>query len=444
MKSRILDRLVGGDAEQRFTWDDYVSLFSFNGAEYLAGGGAGFTWNQGSDEKTRATFHENCWALMSVAPVAACISLKMRVFAQARYIGQRISNGRPGELFAFGGLDVVEQPSPNMTTGEWHARRILDIELAGNNYEARVGGRFVRLRPDWVTIVVDSPSGELGDPESMVAGYAYKPGGWQTTDPMRVFTVDEVAHWSPFPDPLGQFVGAAPISALLREIRSDSKATDHKANFFDNAATPNLMVTAKEPLSKEQAEALLEGINRRTSGPRNAGKTLFLNGADVSVVGADMRKMDFKSVQGAGESRIAAALGTPAGLVGLSEGMAANTYSNLSQARRVLTDATLSYYWQSVCAATSKFVQIPEGGRARLWYDVRDIPFLQDDAEQAAETGLKQATTIRTLVDAGYTAESAVAAVAAGNDWTMLEHSGLFSVQLQKPAPDAGVPADVA
>jgi hypothetical protein len=72
---------------------------------------------------------------------------------------------------------------------------------------------------------------------------------------------------------------------------------------------------------------------------------------------------------------------------------------------------------------------------SRLWYDDRDIPFLQEDEKDDADIQQVQAATIRTLVDAGFTWESAVQAVTNG-DMKMLSHTGLFSVQLQ--APGAG------
>jgi hypothetical protein len=72
---------------------------------------------------------------------------------------------------------------------------------------------------------------------------------------------------------------------------------------------------------------------------------------------------------------------------------------------------------------------------SRLWYDDRDIPFLQEDEKDDADIQQVQAATIRTLVDAGFTWQSAVSAVTNG-DMTMLEHTGLFSVQLQKPGSE--------
>jgi hypothetical protein len=61
---------------------------------------------------------------------------------------------------------------------------------------------------------------------------------------------------------------------------------------------------------------------------------------------------------------------------------------------------------------------------------------LKEDQKDSAAVQLSQAQTIRTLVDAGYEADTVVAAVLA-NDYSQLKHSGLFSVQLQPPADTA-------
>jgi hypothetical protein len=51
-----------------------------------------------------------------------------------------------------------------------------------------------------------------------------------------------------------------------------------------------------------------------------------------------------------------------------------------------------------------------------------------------------QAQAIRTLVDGGFVAEAAVDAVVSG-DLTRLEHTDLFSVQLQPPGTVAAQPS---
>jgi hypothetical protein len=130
-------------------------------------------------------------------------------------------------------------------------------------------------------------------------------------------------------------------------------------------------------------------------------------------------------------------------IVGLSEGLAAATYSNYGQARRRLADGTAHPLWQNT-AGSLELIMPNQGSGTRLWYDATDVPFLREDEKDAAEIAFLRAQTIRQLVDGGYTPESAVAAVDAG-DIRLLVHSGFLSVQLQKPgATKTDAPAEPA
>jgi hypothetical protein len=77
-------------------------------------------------------------------------------------------------------------------------------------------------------------------------------------------------------------------------------------------------------------------------------------------------------------------------------------------------------------------VLFPPPTAAQLWYDARGVAFLRDDAQDVAAIQQSEAITIRNLLDAGYTPDSVKAAVLA-NDWAVLQHSGMYSVQLQPP-----------
>lgn len=76
----------------------------------------------------------------------------------------------------------------------------------------------------------------------------------------------------------------------------------------------------------------------------------------------------------------------------------------------------------------------PPNAGSRLWYDTRDVPFLREDRDAAAKIQQEQASTIRTLIDAAFIPESVVAAVDA-EDWSLLKHSGIPTVQVQNIAP---------
>jgi len=70
-----------------------------------------------------------------------------------------------------------------------------------------------------------------------------------------------------------------------------------------------------------------------------------------------------------------------------------------------------------------------------LWYDDRDIPFLREDQKDAAEIQGLRSRSIDTFVRAGFDPDSAVKAVAAGDD-TLLVHSGGIPTTLYPEGKD--------
>jgi phage portal protein BeeE len=276
------------------------------------------------------------------------------------------------------------------------------------------------------------------------AGYVYTTGGDAGGNEPVGLLPDEVVHFAPIADPLANFRGMSWLTPILREIQADESMTRHRRKFFDNGATPNMIIKHDISANEEKVKRFAQVMKEKHGGTENAYKTLHLYpGADATVVGKDFRQIDFKGVQGAGETRIAAAAGVPPVIVGLSEGLAAATYSNYGQARRRLADGTAHPLWQNT-AGSLELIMPNQGSGTRLWYDATDVPFLREDEKDAAEIAFLRAQTIRQLVDGGYTPESAVAAVDAG-DIRLLVHSGFLSVQLQKPgATKTDAPAEPA
>jgi HK97 family phage portal protein len=370
---------------------------------------------------------------------------RMSVFSQASFMFQQeLDNGRPGELFSTPELALLRKPWLNGTTGDLLARMIQDADLAGNAFIAkrdRAGNkRLRRLRPDWVTILMGTdgePSKNPWELDADVIGYMYEPGGRLSTEPAHALLPSEVAHFAPIPDPEAAHRGMSWISPVIRELEADNAATAHKLQFFKNGATPQVVVSLDREVKEEQFKKLVAVMEAKHKGLRNAYKTWYMGGgADVTVVGKDLKQLDFRAVQGAGETRMAAAAGVPPVIAGFSEGLQAATYSNYGQARRRYADGTLHPLWTNVAGSLASIVNEPD--QSRLWYDDRNIPFLREDRKDVAEILAQQALTIRQLNDAGFKPESVVAAVTA-EDWSLLVHTGLFSVQLQPPGSTQSV-----
>jgi phage portal protein BeeE len=229
-------------------------------------------------------------------------------------------------------------------------------------------------------------------------------------------------------------------SADHRGDHQRSAATRHKATFFEQGANLGYVVTLDPDgkMNPGQFNKWVETFKTGHEGIENAYKTLFLSaGADVKVVGTNFRDLDLKGVQGHGETRICSAAGVPAIIAGVSEGLESATYSNYAQARRAFADLTMRPMWRDFASSMQSIIDVPSD--SRLWYDDRDIPFLQEDLTDAVTINQIQAATITMYVREGYTSESAIAAV-INQDPTMLVHTGLVSVQLQTPGGQLAIP----
>jgi phage portal protein BeeE len=122
--------------------------------------------------------------------------------------------------------------------------------------------------------------------------------------------------------------------------------------FFENGATPNMIVSFDREMRPEQVRRFKELFDEGHAGLANAYETMFLGGgADAKVVGSDLKQIDFKVTQGHGETRIAAAAGVPPIIVGLSEGLDSATYSNYAQARRRFADMTMRPLWRNAAGS---------------------------------------------------------------------------------------------
>lgn len=389
--------------------------------------------------------------------IFGCILARQLVFSEARFQYRRRVVGRPGDYFGNPRLGILEKPWPNGTTGNLLARMEVDASLAGNFYATRVdddgrigraaiggrGERLARLRPDWITIVVGVPWDDRPRPAALAAtvlAYIYSPptwarsrfvgGGLGDVDEEVTLLPEEVVHYAPIPDPSARFRGMSWLSPVLKDIESDKAATLHKRRFFKAGATPSMSVSFQGDISTQQFQEFMADFKEQQGGSDNAYKPLFLRGADVRPMTFDMQQLDLKGVQGHLETRIASVARVPPIIAGLSEGLSSATYSNYSQARRHFADMTMRPLWREAAGSLQPLVDLNDG--SELWYDDRDVAFLREDLEAAAQIQTAEASTINGLITNGFEAESAIKAVTA-KDWSLLRHTGRLSVQLQAP-----------
>lgn len=445
----LLDRVAQAAAgESRSSVDGWLTDYLIPAVNSGAFGYGGHTYPYGlnttySGQKIQdvaTTLPGYLAALRGSPPAFAAQMSRARVLSQARF---KFRNRSTGKLFGTPELGLLEVPWTNGATGdlaslmEWHAG------LAGSAYVVRQAKRLRVLRPDWVGLVYgsdqepDALAGQLAAHmlDGELLGYVYQPGGigYGQTRPEFLYPQD-VAHWAPIPDPESPGGGGMSwITPAVREIQGDQMASQHKLQFFANGATPNLVVKGVEAANKAQFDEIVDMMEDRHKGLANAYRTLYLAaGADATVVGSDLKQIDFTAVQALGEARITMLSGVPASLLGITKGLEGSTLNggNAGVARRSFGDTWVKPSLQSLSAAMSSIITVPGG--SELWFDPTDIALMHEDGKDAADIQFVLAQTIRQWIDAGFDPDSAVAAAVA-QDPTLLKHTGFVSVQLQKP-----------
>jgi hypothetical protein len=381
--------------------------------------------------------------MSSCGPVSAVIDRRASIMGEARPVFQRFTQGKPDVLWSNQELDILKRPWPGGTFRQLVAICESDVPAAGNSYWIRDGNSLVRLEADWVTVVTgDVVMGgvEVG---YRLVGYGVQPPGGNPLflDP------SEVAHYKPGV-PVNcrsgdAFRGSSWLAAIASDASSDVEMTSYKGNFLRNGGLPSLAVTYEPTISQEQLEAFVPVFAEKFTGSMNAGKVMhFLGGRDVKTVGASLDELAFKAVQGAGETRIAAAAGVPATVAGFSEGMQGSSLNagNYSATRRLFGDAKIRPLLGSLMEAFAPLVRTPAD--SRLFYDDSGVSFFQEDVTDEASIRQTMATTIRQLIEAGYEPDAAVRAVTTGRyDQLVGQHTGLTSVQLTPPTDGTAPPA---
>lgn len=436
----------GSQGSQRYpidTWiTDYLLAqqqnFTYNSQVYTVG--AGGTYGGPSRTKEVAQSLPAYMGIVRKSPPAfAAQMVRALVLSQLRFTFRyKTSTSTPRKMFGTPALRPLEQPWTNATTGELVSRMEWDAGLAGNAFVTNfIPDQLTVLRPDWTVIIWGSrlePDDPKGAVDRQVIGYAYQNGGFDPSNTRKPLLLrpEQVAHWSPLPDPLSPGLGMSWLTPALRDIQGDNMMIEHKIKYFEQGATPNLVVTGVPGVTPDEFQEWVKSFGSDHDGYRNAYRTMYFTlGMDAKIVGANLDQIDFAENGSYSETRISFLSRVPAALLGISAGLKGSSLNagNYTETRRTFSDTWFYPTAQDLCAALAPLVEVPP--YAELWFDTTDVPMVREDAQIAAQIEDLKSHTIVSYVQAGFTPESAIAAV-RGQDISQLKHDPRFtSVQLQ-------------
>jgi hypothetical protein len=448
---RVVDRAES--ISRGLTLDQYIQQVLASGQLGYQAPYSTYGANGKPVERLQGSFERYARDIYAAHPVIfGLMEARRSVFSEARFCWRAVKNGNPGDVLPINdGLELLETPWPGAQTGTLISHMRQDADLGGTAYVVRQNGsrgepdRLRRLRPDWVYIVLSGDP--WTDPFVDFLGITYAPNG-PDNNPVEPFLPDEIAMFKPIPDPLAQFRGMSWLSPVIREIEADNAATTHRKSTLEEGAWLGPIVSAPQGTGLEAFKRFVEVADSAHAGPNRSGRMVFLApGSEIKTVAQNFRDLDIKAITGSVETRIAAASRVPAVIAQISEGLQGSSLNegNYGAAKRMWIDGSLRPDWRALCEALSVITPPPDlsglkdiepGTEAQLWILEQDIALLHEDRLEAAQVRASNATTLNTLITAGFEPDSAVTAV-RDDDLSALKHSGLTSVQLS-PSGEGG------
>lgn len=237
--------------------------------------------------------------------------------------------------------------------------------------------------PPWSLEPKGSPDGR-----QFLTHYRYEPGGGAKgfdLDPMQV------VHFRWGMDPGNPRKGFSRLKSVLREIYSDEESARFTAALLRNMGVPGLVISPKdgEGQTFEEAQALKADIIQKTTGDRRGEALVPTQAMQVDTYGFSPEQLDLSALRSIPESRVAAALGIPAGVLGFLSGMKQTTVGATMAELRELA------YEQGIIPKMRLFTEelhtqllphytdTPE--RFKVEFDTSDVRVLQEDENKLVE-----------------------------------------------------------
>ncbi|NNF68443.1 MAG: phage portal protein [Acidimicrobiia bacterium] len=356
-----------------------------------------------------------------------------------------------GDLFTDTSLEPIQNPQR-----QDRSRLFKMVE----NHDSIHGGGYVYrdrrgfnndgarlLDPRRLDAILEAPSSKASDldyawlPDAELVGWQYRNTRGEV---VAFFMPEEVGQFNSDPDPDAWWRGRSWITSVLQDLKTDAQLGQFVSNYLRNDATPSMIVKFDPNTTPAKAEKFKEMYLERNTGSGNAGRTLFLGGAsDATVVGSNISELQVRDLTGGVENRVVARSQVPAVIMGTREALAGSSLNagNYAMTRRAWGDTWFVPYAESMMAAVEPILDKPNRAES-LTFDPTRVMFLQEDVTEQSQVRANDASTITQLVRDGYTPESAAQFVQTGNP-TVLEHTGLLSVQLQDPTAKPPEPVEI-
>ena len=275
--------------------------------------------------------------------------------------------------------------------GEGFIKKLLSIgQVTGN---ANLPGALINLDPSKVKEQVDYSTGLLS--------------GWRIGT--MTMKPEELIHTKDF-NPYNPFRGMSPLKPIDDEVEIDQASLTFNNAFFKNNATPGLILSTPDNLSKDQREQLKAAIEAKYTSASKAFKTLVLEkGMEPKDAGHTTHKeMDFIEQKKLMREEILGIWRVPKALFNITDDL---NYATFMGQMRIFWIYGLMPIMRKFEDSINKQIVMPYNPNLYIAFDYKNIPAFQEDFKE-------RVTTAQILSSIGFTGNEINAMLELGFDET--------------------------
>ena len=281
-------------------------------------------------------------------------------------------------------LDLWNRPNPYYTGRTLTKGMLIDYVTQGDGYAIKVRNGLRR-----VVQIYYAPYSTMtpeGDEQALITHYTYRPDG----QPIRL-EIDDVIRWQNGIDPNNVRKGLAPLKAQAREIFSDDVAANWVGSLLRNQGVPGVIISPDEDDvtgEDDDVETVKSWFRGRFGGDHRGEPLVLDTRIKVTEFGFDPQRMDLSQLRAMSESRISAAMGIPAAVVGFLAGMEQTKVgATMSELREMAFESCIIPMQHDICEALEYqvFRELDMNPNLAVVYDNSDVRVLQEDHNKLVE-----------------------------------------------------------
>jgi len=298
----------------------------------------------------------------------------------------KIQSDDPGSEW----LRLFDRPNPSMSRSEFWESILVWLSLSGECIVIKEPkGNDRRLAPGEMPFELWPTNGKdwdhmVDESKKRIVAWVHRPQGEATPTVYEPHEIIHLKYYNPY-EPLR---GLAPWEASELATRQDWKAARYNEAFFDNDASPGLVIMSQMTLDPETRAQIREAWQDRHQGYRKRRKLAIMEGGlDIKEFGATHREMEFSKLRDMALNELLAIYKVPKSEVAMHENL---NYATAQSADKGFWAKTLIPIMKMIEDTLWTFLFVVNG-KAQYWgeFDLSTIEALRENFDTLVNTSRK-------------------------------------------------------